>query len=46
VQALAQQAQQPADALRARLTQEGALDRIRHRLRNEKALDFLYRRSA
>jgi trigger factor len=46
VQALAAQSKQPADAVRARLTREGALDRIRNRLRNDKALDFLYRRPA
>jgi trigger factor len=46
IQIMAAQAQQPADALRARLTQEGALDRIRHRIRNDKTLDFLFSRSA
>lgn len=46
VQALAEQTQQTAESVRARLTQEGALDRIRNRLRNDKALDFLYRRPA
>jgi trigger factor len=46
VQALASQMQQTAEAVRDRLTREGALDRIRNRLRNDKALDFLYRRPA
>ena len=46
VQALAEQAKQPADAVRARLTKEGTLDRIRDRIRSEKTLDFLYSRSA
>ena len=46
VQALAAQTKQTADAVRARLTREGALDRIRNRLRNDKALDYLYRRPA
>jgi trigger factor len=46
VQALATQTKQTPDAVRARLTREGALDRIRNRLRNDKALDFLYRRPA
>ncbi len=46
VQALATQTKQTADAVRARLTREGALDRIRNRLRNDKALDYLYRRPA
>ena len=46
VQALAQQSKQTPEAIRARLTREGALDRIRSRIRNEKTLDFLYRQSA
>ena len=46
VQALAAQSKQPADAVRARLTRDGALDRIRDRIRSEKTLDFLYSRSA
>ncbi len=46
VQALAAQTQQNVEAIRARLTREGALDRIRDRIRNEKTLDFLYRRPA
>ena len=46
VQALAAQSKQPADAVRARLTREGTLDRIRDRIRSEKTLDFLYSRSA
>jgi trigger factor len=46
VQALAAQTKQSADAVRARLTREGALDRIRNRLRNDKALEYLYRRPA
>jgi trigger factor len=46
VEALALQSKQTAEAIRARLTQDGALDRIRIRLRNEKTLDFLYRQSA
>ncbi|HEX8896646.1 MAG TPA: trigger factor [Terriglobales bacterium] len=44
--ALATQAKQPVEQIRARLTQDGGLDRIRHRLRNEKALNYLYHRSA
>ena len=44
--ALAVQSKQPLEQVRARLTQDGGLDRIRHRIRNEKTLDFLYRRSA
>jgi trigger factor len=46
IQIMAAQAQQPADAVRARLTQDGSLDRIRHRIRSEKTLDYLYSRSA
>ena len=46
VEILALQAKQPIEKVRARLTEEGGLDRIRHRLRNQKTLDSLYRRSA
>ena len=46
LQALANQSKQTIEQVRARLTQDGALDRIRHRIRNEKTLDSLYRRSA
>ena len=46
VEALAAQARQSPDAIRARLTREGVLDRIRDRIRSEKTLDFLYRQSA
>jgi len=46
IAALAKQMQQTAEAVRARLTRDGALDRIRNRIRSEKTLDFLYRRSA
>jgi len=45
VEMMAIQAKQPPEKVRARLTEDGGLDRIRHRLRNEKTLDFLYRRS-
>ena len=44
--ALALQSKQPVEQLRTRLTQDGGLDRIRHRIRNEKTLNHLYRRSA
>ena len=43
---LAAQSKQSLNAVRARLTQDGALDRIRNRIRDEKTLDFLYRQSA
>jgi len=46
IEALALQSKQTTEAIRARLTQDGALDRIRISLRNEKTLDFLYRQSA
>ena len=46
IEALAGQTDQAPDAIRARLTRDGALDRIRNRIRSEKALDFLYRQSA
>jgi len=46
VEALAEQSKQPVESIRARLTQEGVLDRIRNRIRNEKALDYLYHQSA
>ncbi len=46
VQAIARQSQQSVDEVRARLTENGGLNRIRTRLRNDKALEFLYRRSA
>lgn len=43
---LANQSKQTIEQVRARLTQDGGLDRIRHRIRNEKTLDSLYRSSA
>jgi trigger factor len=46
VQALAEQSKQAPEAIRARLTRDGALDRIRHRIRHEKTLEFLYQQSA
>ena len=46
IEALAKQSKQTAEAIRARLTRDGALDRIRSRIRSEKTLNFLYRQSA
>jgi trigger factor len=46
IEALAQQSKQTPEAIRARLTQDGGLDRIRNRIRSEKTLDFLYHQSA
>ena len=43
---MATQSKQTLEQVRARLTENGGLDRIRHRIRNEKTLDSLYRRSA
>jgi trigger factor len=46
VDSLAKQTKQTSEAVRARLTRDGGLDRIRTRIRNEKTLDFLYQQSA
>jgi trigger factor len=46
LEALAKQTKQTSEAVRARLTRDGGLDRIRNRIRNEKALNFLYHQSA
>jgi len=46
VEAVAEQSKQSVEIIRSRLTREGALDRIRHRIRSEKTLDFLYHQSA
>ena len=43
---LAHQAKQPIEPVRSRLTEDGGLDRIRHRIRNDKTLNHLYRRTA
>lgn len=46
LETLAKQTKQTPEAVRARLTQDGGLDRIRIRIRSEKTLDFLYHQSA
>ncbi len=46
LEAVATQTKQTPEAVRARLTQDGGLDRIRSRIRSEKTLDFLYHQSA
>ncbi len=46
IEAIAAQARQPKEDVRARLTQDGAVNRIRERIRNEKALEFLYNKPA
>jgi trigger factor len=45
IAALAQQMKQTPEEVRKRLADEGALERIRGRMRSEKALDFLYSRA-
>ncbi len=46
IEILSAQTKQPVEVLRKRLADDGSIDRIRDRIRNEKALDFLYSRSA
>jgi trigger factor len=46
LEALAKQSKQTSEAVRARLTEDGGLDRIRNRIRSEKTLEFLYHQSA
>jgi trigger factor len=46
LEALARQSKQTPQAVRARLTEDGGLDRIRNRIRSEKTLEFLYHQSA
>ncbi len=46
LEVLAKQSKQTSEAVRARLTEDGGLDRIRMRIRSEKTLDFLYHQSA
>jgi trigger factor len=45
IEVLGRQTKQTPEAVRARLTQDGALSRIQARLRSEKTLDFLYHQS-
>lgn len=45
IAAMAQQMQQPADEVKRRLEQDGGVDRLRERMRTEKALNFLYGKS-
>jgi trigger factor len=42
IAAMAQQMQQPVDEVKKRLIQDNAIDRLRDRMRSEKALNFLY----
>jgi trigger factor len=46
IEALARQSKQTPEAVQARLTEDGGLDRIRMRIRSEKTLEFLYHQSA
>ena len=46
IESLAAQTKQTPEAVRAKLTQDGGLDRIRNRIRSEKTLNFLYHQSA
>ena len=46
LQAFADQSKQTVEQVRGRLTENGGLERMRHRLRSEKTLDSLYRRFA
>jgi len=43
IAALAEQSGESATALRARLTKQGALDRMKSKLRSDKTIDWLYR---
>lgn len=45
IHSLAQQTKQTPEAVQQKLVQEGALDRIRNRIRADKALHFLYTKS-
>lgn len=45
IRAIAQQSKQTPEAVQQRLTQEGAIDRIRSRIRSDKALRFLFNQS-
>ncbi len=42
IAAMAQQMQQPVEEVKKRLLQDGSIDRLRERMRTEKALNFLY----
>ncbi len=45
IAAMAQQMQQPAEEVKKRLVQDNAVDRLRDRMRTEKALNFLYEKA-
>ncbi len=46
ISAMAQQMQQPVEEVKKRLTQDNAVERLRDRMRTEKALNLLYNKSA
>jgi trigger factor len=45
IAAMAQQMQQPPEEVKRRLMQDGGGERLRERMRTEKALNFLYTKS-
>ena len=45
IAAMAQQMQQPVEEVKRRLMEEGSVDRLRDRMRSEKALNFLYQQA-
>ena len=45
IEAMAQQMQQPVEEVKKRLTQDNAVERLRDRMRSEKALNLLYSNS-
>lgn len=45
IAAMAQQMQQPVEEVKKKLAQDNAVDRLRERMRSEKALNFLYAKS-
>ena len=45
IAAMAQQMQQPVEQVKQKLIQDNAIDRLRERMRSEKALNFLYANS-
>jgi trigger factor len=45
IDALAERSGESGTALRARLTKQGALDRMKSKLRSDKVIDWLYRTS-
>jgi trigger factor len=45
ITAMAQQMQQPVEEVKKRLAQDGSIERLRDRMRSEKALNFLYQQA-